>query len=189
MGYFAYAYVIEGTTEWDAIVLSVTAYSLPGSSLLSWGPGNRPRGLMPLANGTLFSARRATPLPGYPRVDRRPITDARSTEILIEESFSARGRWEPVLFHVLLPPRYVIRPDRTPFTLTTAAHIARKADRLFFTLPTVGGADLRFWIAPLVEHESFDAYDLGKLLTAPTKRQGPKVAFELNFGIAKLKIG
>jgi hypothetical protein len=82
----------------------------------------------------------------------------------------------------------VLRPDKTPFTVTREANIALKRDRPFFTWPTVGGGDLRFWIAPLAQAESFADFDLKKLLPAP-KRARTKLGFELNFGIAKLKIG
>ncbi len=95
---------------------------------------------------------------------------------------------EPVLFHVALPPRFVIRPDQTPFTLTKDTSITTVGDRLVFTLPTLGGADLRFWIARLRPHETFDDYDLNRLLTAP-KDDPLKIGFELNFGIAKPKVG
>jgi hypothetical protein len=106
----------------------------------------------------------------------------------IEESFFAQQRGEPVLFHVVLPPRFVIRPDRTPFTLTKDANISTAGDRLFFTLPAVGGADLRFWIARMADGGSFDDYELDRLLCVPETKP-LKVGFELNFGIAKLKIG
>jgi len=57
-----------------------------------------------------------------------------------------------------------------------------------FTLPVLGGADLRFWIARMADDESFNDYDIGELLSAP-ERNSPKIAFELNFGIAKIKFG
>ncbi len=78
-------------------------------------------------------------------------------------------------------------PDRKPFTLSSEANIALKDDRLFFTWPKVAGADLRFWIKQLPESESFADYDLSHLLS-PLVGRPPKLSFELNFGLAKIKV-
>lgn len=189
MGFFSYAYVIEGTEHERAVRLTITAYSTGGPALFSWGPGTRPVGLTSIADGTLFSAKPLHSLPGYPRIDERSDpSGAQLDEVYIEENFSTGHRKEPVLFHVILPPRFVIRRNRTPFTLKPEANIALKNDRLFFTWPTIGAGDLRFWIARLAATESFDQFDLGSLLTAPTNSK-TKLAFELNFGIAKIKVG
>jgi len=189
MGFFSYAYVIEGRRLKGGVEFAVSAYSMGGPALFSWGHGSRPRGMTAIADGTLFCAEPMRPLPGYPRIDKR--IDEKSKEPglhYIEENFFGRSRDEPVLFHVALPKRFVIRRDRTPFTLTKDANIAVVDDRLVFTLPALGGADLRFWIAPLKEGEEFGDYEIDKFLSAPTESSA-KIAFELNFGIAKIKIG
>jgi hypothetical protein len=184
MGFFSYAYVIEGEVNPGGVALSISAYSCGGPLLFSWGPGVRAQELQSLAGGTLFCEERVTPIRGYPRLDQRLDTD---NELYVEESFFPPHRDEPVLFHVLLPRRFVLMPDRRPFTLSSEANIALKDDRLFFTLPTVGGADLRFWIKELQANEDFADYDLGRLLT-PLVERSPKLSFELNLGVAKLKV-
>jgi hypothetical protein len=184
MGFFCYAYIIEGEVNHDGVSLSVSAYSCGGPLLFSWGQGVRAPGLEPLAHGTLFCEEHLKPLPGYPRLDQRQDPE---NSLYIEESFFPPRREEPVLFHVLLPRRYVLMPDRKPFTLSSEANIALKDNRLFFTWPTVGGADLRFWIKQLADNEVFADYDLGQLLK-PSVERSPKLSFELNFGIAKLKV-
>jgi hypothetical protein len=186
MGFFSYAYVIQGHATKNGITFEITAYTVGGPALFSWGPGSRPPGLETLADGTLFCSQRPQLLPGYPRTDQRD--GGKDDSFYIEESFFAQRRDEPVLFHVVLPPRFVIRPDRTPFTLTKNANISTTDDRLFFTLPAVGGADLRFWIARMANDSSFDDYELDRLLCAPEEKP-LKVKFELNFGIAKLTLG
>src|ERR1700724_1195886 len=109
MGFFSYAYVIEGHQRTGGIDLSISAYSMDGPTLFSWGRGSRPHGLESLADGTLFCANRAQPLPGYPRIDSQEDVDADEDGLFyIEESFFARDRNEPVLFHVALPTRFVI---------------------------------------------------------------------------------
>lgn len=119
MGFFSYVYIIEGRRRNSGIDLSISAYSMSGPTLFSWGRGSRPEGMTSLADGTLFCAEHAEPLRGYPRIDSREDVDADEGRLYyIEESFFARDRNEPVLFHVLLPNRFVIRRDRTPFTLT-----------------------------------------------------------------------
>jgi hypothetical protein len=141
MGFFSYAYVIEGHQRAGGIDLSITAYSMDGPALFSWGRGSRSDGLESLADGTLFCAKHARPLPGYPRIDSRDDVNAEENGLFyIEESFFAPQRGEPVLFHVALPSQFVIRPDRTPFTLTKEANITAIEGRLVFTLPVVGGA-------------------------------------------------
>jgi hypothetical protein len=184
MGFFSYAYIIEGEVDKNGVAFSVSGYSCGGPLLFSWGAGVRAPGLESLADGTLFCEEHLTPLRGYPRLDQRKDDD---NSLYIEESFFPPNRNEPVLFHVLLPRRFVLMPDRKPFTLSIDANIALKDDRLFFTWPTVGGADLRFWIKQLTEKEQLTDYDLKRLLS-PTVGRSPKVSFELNLGVAKVKV-
>jgi hypothetical protein len=189
MGFFSSAYIVEGKASGDAVTFSVSAYRADGPTLFSWGTGDRAAGLVPLAGGTLFCATPLQPLPGYPRVDRRAGAEASEPGFhYVEESFFPYHRDDPVLFHIVLPPGYVLRPDREPFTLSRDAHIAQRGDQLVVTWPRVGGADLRFWIARLGAKESLADYDLGRLLTAPSGPP-PKVSFELNLGIVKVKVG
>lgn len=189
MGFFSYAYVINGTESKDCITLSITAFKATGPALFSWGPGTRPPGLASIADGTLFCAEQLQMLPGYPRLDHRTANGGASlNKLCIEESFSPMKPQEPVLFHVILPPRFVIKPDLTPFTLDSNAKIAVSGDRLFFAWPKVGGGDLKFWIVRLPEKESFADYDLNRLVIAPGNGM-PKVSFELNLGVAKMTIG
>ena len=188
MGFFSSAYVIEGDTLDGGVVFSVSAYAGDGPTLFSWGPGERAGGLESLARGTLFCAAPLRPLPGYPRVDRRASESSEDGLHYVEESFFPYHRDEPVLFHIVLPPGYVLRPDREPFTLAPDANIAQHDDRLIVTWPRVGGADLRFWIARLRPNESFEDYDIGRLLKVPAGRW-PKLTFELNLGLVKVKAG
>jgi hypothetical protein len=190
MGFFSYVYVINGTESKDCITLSITAFKAEDKAFVSWGTGTRSPGLIPVleTDETLFCDKQLEKLPGYPRLDNRPATGGVSlNELYIEESFLT-GNKEPVLFHVILPPRFVIRPNLTPFTLDSKANVAVKDDRLFFTWPTVGGDNLRFWIARLRETESLDHFDLYRLAVPPGNGT-PKIGFELNLGLVTLTFG
>jgi hypothetical protein len=187
MGFFSYAYVIEGTADDDSITLAVSAYSAHDATLFSWRPGERAPGLQPLGGGTLFCANRLDPLPGYPRLDHRKDVDGVEIGVFeVEENFFAPSREEPVLFHIALPPGFVFRPKAAPFVLPADGHLAQSGDRLIFTWPTVGGGDLRFYVARLRADESLSDYDLGRILLPPVGLRR-KWGFELNFGIVKFK--
>lgn len=189
MGFFSYAYIVEGSRQSRGVQFKVTAYSTSGPTLFSWGRGSRSEGMNALANDTLYCAERLQPLPGYPRIDTRSDSESQdSSNYLFEESFLPLRREEPVLFHLALPKRFFIRRDRKPFTLTRDASITIVDERLVITLPALGGADLRFWIAPLKANEKFEDYEIEKFLT-PLEEHSPRITFELNFGIAKIRIG
>jgi hypothetical protein len=189
MGFFGHAYIIEGYANEEGVAFSVSAYSSNGPALFSWGPGVRTGGGMRgFADGTLLCEKQLRLLKGYPRRYQLHHANAPAPGIFqIEESFFPFDRREPVLFHIVLPHRYVLRPDRKPFTLEPTANLMQRNDQLVLTWPTVGGADIRFSIARLRDEDDFKSYDFGRLLTKPEGRS--KLSFELNLGIVKVKVG
>jgi hypothetical protein len=189
MGYFTYAYIVDGQLAKSGVDFTISAYRAGDTAYFSWGAGDRPGNMTAFASGTLFCDREMRLLPGYPRVERRKKSDFKESRfLLLEESFFPRNEHEPVLFHVVLPPGYIIRRDREPFTLTKSANVAVIGDRLVVTLPSKGNVDLRFWMAPLAEGETFDDFELNKFLSVPQK-DPLKVGFEINLGVFKVKFG
>ena len=188
MGFFSYAYVVEGSLVDDGVEFSVTAYRAEGPALFSWGPGKRAPGLQGLASNTLFCEVHLDALPGYPR-EYRDSADGRaeSATYQIEESFFPPHRNEPVLFHFVLPSCFVPRPDLEPFTVPQDASLAQREDRLVITSPTVGGGDIRFTIGALRPEERFADYELSRLLR-PRVNRSVNIEFELNLGIVKLTL-
>lgn len=189
MGFFSYAYIVDGQTIKDGVKFVVSAYQSDEVAYFSWGRGDRPKDMRPIAGETLFCSHRLALLPGYPRVDIRREKDFEKGRFLaLEESFFPRQADAPVLFHIALPPGYVVRRDREPFTLTQSSNVALVGDRLVITTPARGGVDLRFSIAPLTAGEKFSDYELHKLLTKPEVKE-QKLGWEVNLGVFKLKFG
>lgn len=189
MGFFSYAYIVDGQAIAGGVKFVVSAYESGDMAYFSWGRGDRPKDMQPIAGDTLYCSHRLELLPGYPRVDIRENKDFYEGRFLaFEESFFPRQPDAPVLFHVALPTRYVVRRGREPFTLTQSSNIALIGDRLVITTPARGGVDLRFSIAPLADDERFSDYELHKLLTRPDVTQ-QKLGWEVNLGVFKLKFG
>jgi hypothetical protein len=191
MGYFSYAYVVEGSADDQGVTLSTSIYAehLDHPVFFSWAEGSRSPGLHSYADGTLYSDTKLSQVPGYPRTERRgngPGED--SNLVLIEESFTPREASEPVLFHFVLPSHFVPRPDITPLVTPSAPSVIRRGDVLTATFVAKGGGDVRFWLSRLTNDETLDDYDLDRIFNAPISKNA-KVTFELNLGIVKIAIG
>jgi len=186
MGYFAYAYILEAEEDDTGLSMRRSVYeadlnSSGGRALFSWDRGERPDGMFEYANGSLFSSQELKLLPGYPL----NLHLARDDEYSIEEGFWPRGENDPVLYHLLLPPRFVPRPDK-PLLQPSSPNVSQWGDRLVVSYGVRGGTDIRFSIARLAEQGGFGDYDLGRVLVA-SKSTSAKVEVEINLGLLKVK--
>jgi hypothetical protein len=191
MGYFAYAYVVEGSADNEGVTLSTSLYAGPVDrpTFFSWGEGDRSQGLHAYAGGTLYSEADLSVLRGYPRTQRLGDRPGENPNlVLIDEAFTPFSEAEPVLFHFVLPPRFVPSRNRTPMAVPKDSWICRHGDLLTTTFVTKGGGKVCFWISRLQDGEQFDDYDLNSLFNAPSTKAA-KVSFELNLGIVKIAIG
>jgi hypothetical protein len=168
MGYFAYAYVVDAVEDNVGLTVSRWVYEVEdetqeGLALFSWDQGERPPGMHSYADGSLLCAKRLRPLQGYPLI--RHFN--RANEYQVEEGFLPQGKEAPVLFHLLLPTRFVPRPDR-PLEQPTKPNVARFGDRLVISYGIRGGADIRFWIRRMEAGEDFDTHGLDHVLERST---------------------
>lgn len=191
MGYFAYAYIVEGGEDDSGISMTRSIYRahLNQRALFSWDRGDRPPGMNAYADGTLFCSEHLELLPGYPL--RRPCRRDEGgplDEMLVEEGFVPEFDAEPVLYHLMLPAQFVPRPNRAPLQQPGTPSVLHVGDRLIISYAVQGAADIRFWIARLPDHDRFENYDLARVLKAPSSRVA-KVSFELNLGVVKVALG
>src|SRR5713101_427908 len=137
MGYYGCAYVVEGTADKEGVTLTTTVFgSLYGgeNALFFWSEGERPPGLFSYASGTLHSTSRLSVLPGYPATKRRGNKPGENEDLIqIEEDFRPQFADEPVIFHFLLPPRFVPCPNREPLVTPSLPSIIVRGDRLSVT--------------------------------------------------------
>lgn len=191
MGYFGCAYVVECSADPDGITLTTTVLSPQGGKkvLFFWSEGQRPEGLHSYASGSLLCSARLFALPGYPSTERRGGAVGESADlVLVEESFQAQQNDEPVIFHFLLPPRFVPRSNRQPLVTPSRSSVVQRGDRLSATFVAKGAADVAFWMARLEANESLDDYDLTRLFDKPSVRS-TKASMEINLGIVKVSFG
>lgn len=191
MGYFAYAYIVEGAEDDSGISMTRSIYRahLSQRALFSWDRGDRPPGMKAYADGTLFCSEHLELLPGYPlRQSYRADEGGSPDEMLLEEGFVPEFDEEPVLYHLMLPPHFVPRPDRAPLQQPGTPSVLQDGGRLIISYAVQGGADIRFRIARLRDHDRFENYDLSHILKAPSSRAA-KVSFEVNLGVVKLAFG
>jgi hypothetical protein len=179
LGFFANAYVVEVIEDDTGLSLSRTIYEVdlnkPSRALFSWDCGERPTGMHSYADGTLFCSKELRMLPGYPfRWHAK-----RDDEYLIEEGFLPEQKEDPVLFHLLLPHRFVPCPDR-PLEQPSKPNVARWGDRLIVSYGVFGRADIRFWIRRIADGEGFKDYDLTRVLEATPSRS---IKMEIEVGI------
>jgi hypothetical protein len=172
VGYSAYAYTVEAYAENAAVMQTVNCYRAPGgeTALFSWAQGERAPGMHEYADGSLFCDAPLQLLSGYPRRERAEAADGLPDRVLLEHNFSARSREEPVLFHLLLPPRFVPRPNLDPLIQPSRPNIALRSDQLVVTYLSRGGADVRFWIECLQPSEKWADFDLTRVLREPATR-------------------
>jgi hypothetical protein len=186
MGYFAYAYILEAEEDDFRLSMRRSIYeadlnSNGGRALFSWDRGERPDGMFEYAGGSLFSSQELKLLPGYPLTQHLSYDD----DYRIEEGFWPQGDNDPVLYHLLLPPRFVPRPDRN-LLQPSAPNVAQWGNRLVVSYGVRGGANIRFSIGRIAEQDSFGNYDLDRVLVA-SKSTSAKVEVEVNLGLLKLK--
>jgi hypothetical protein len=189
LGYFAYAYIVEAVEDESGLAITRSIYRehLDRRALFSWDEGERPPGMHEYADGTLFCSEQLNLLPGYP-LRQRLSNDNGTPLFLMEEGFSPEYKEEPILFHILLPTRYVPRPNLTPLQQPSTPSIIKREDRLVVSYAVQGGGDIRVWIGRMAEGDGFGSYDLNRVLQAPSSTSA-KVTFELNLGIVKVSIG
>jgi hypothetical protein len=192
MGYFGCAYIVEGRADPNGVTLTTTVLSGPYGlerALFFWSEGERPAGLFSYADGSLQCSHQLYPLPGYPAIEKRGNFCGESADLIqIEEDFRAQSDGEPVLFHFLLPSRFVPRPDMEPLITPSRPSIIQRGDRLSVTFVATGAADVRFWIQRLKGIETFEDYDLNRLFDKPAIRSA-KAGVEINLGVIKFKFG
>jgi hypothetical protein len=186
MGYFANLYVIDASADEDGVTLSTNVFGseIAPRAYFSWGVGQRPPGMNEYADGTIFADSPLRLLPGYPLIE---ACRADPDHCLLEASFAPPANDDPVLFHVMLPLRFVPARVREPFTQPATPFLMRLGDRLIATYPAIGPAELRFWISRLPATDSLDSYDLANLFH-PEARQAVKAEFEFNLGFFKVKV-
>lgn len=192
MGYYGCAYIVEGSADSKGVTLTTTVLTPAlgqGRALFYWSEGERPPGLFSYASGSLHCTSQLMQLPGYPSTERRGNQPGESERlVLIEEDFRAQSADEPVIFHFLLPPRFVPCPDRQPLVTPSRPSIIAKDDRLSVTFVATGAADVRFWIKLLESTEKLADYDLTRLFDKPAERS-TKATLEINLGVVKFVFG
>jgi len=194
MGYFGYAYVVEGTADATGVSLTTTVYGAADlasrSALFFWSEGKRPAGLFEYARNTLYCTERLGVLPGYPATERLGNAAGENVDlVLLEEDFNPQSANEPVIFHFVLPSRFVPCPNRTPLVTPSRPSIILRDEYLTATFVATGPADVRFWIRRLEPGVSFDSYDVANLFDKPAVRS-VKARMKINvFGILELSFG
>jgi hypothetical protein len=157
--------------------------------LFFWSEGERPAGLYTYAHGSLHCSSPLLPLPGYPVSEQRGKHPGENENlILLEEDFRAQAADAPVIFHFLLPVRFVPYADRSPLVTPSRPSILLKDDQLSVTFVATGAADVRFWIKRLQQNEEFEDFDFERLFNKPSERSA-KATIEINLGIIKFGFG
>jgi hypothetical protein len=193
MGYFGCAYVVEGTADANGVSLITTVYSADGlasgKALFFWSEGERPGRLFSYAKNTLYCTERLSVLPGYPTSERRGHGAGENPNlILVEEDFTPQSLDEPVIFHFVLPSRFVPCPNLAPLITPSRPSIIQRDNYLTATFVASGRADIRFWIRRLDAGVGFDAYNVSNLFDKPAVRSA-KAKLEVNLGILKFSFG
>ena len=193
MGYFGCADVVEATAEADGVSLTTTVYSAAGlasgRALFFWSEGERPDGLFQYAKNTLYCTERLEVLPGYPATERRGNAAGENPDlVLLEEDFNPQSENEPVIFHFVLPPRFVPCPNLTPLITPSRPSIIQRDEYLTATFVATGRADVRFWIRRLEPGARFAEYNVANLFDKPAVRSA-KARMEVNLGIVKFSFG
>ena len=190
MGFFANLYLVEAEADSSGGIVTTSVFGAESAPLVyfSWVQGVRDEHLYPYGDGTVFSNAKLDLLPGYPVRERFGESENNDpNRFLLEASFQPRAAADPVLFHLVLPPRFVPQPDQEPFDQPSKPFAYSRGDRLVVTYPTVGGGAIRYWVRRLPAGESFDSYDLNRAFTRAEQRPA-RFEFELNLGICKLKV-
>jgi hypothetical protein len=187
MGFFANLYIAEIEAIDGRVQTRTSVYGseIGPRAYFSFGEGQRPPGLYSYANGAIVSDVELKLLPPYPLIE----VESEDPDIrLFEAGFTPRDQQDPVMFHFVLPERFIPRRDREPFEQPRAPFVSRVGDRLCATYAVVGAANFRFHIERLEEGRTLDSYDPVKLFH-PEGAKSTKVGIEFNFGILKFKLG
>src|SRR4051794_21588676 len=106
MGYFANLYVAELTSTSAGVKSRIEVYGseVAAHAYFSFGDGIRPAGLQSYADGGVVSDLVLKLLPGYPLLQTES-TDPESC--LFSTSFDPRAGDDPVLYHFVLPERFL----------------------------------------------------------------------------------
>jgi hypothetical protein len=194
MGYFGLAHVVEGTSDADGVVLTTTVYSAAefeeGKALFFWGKGKRPEGLFPYARNTLFCTQELQRLKGYPVEERCGSGPGENADlVLVKNDFTSKDPADPIIFHYVLPERFVPCPDRKPLKTPSQPSIKILDDRfLTATFVATGHADVEFWMRRLEPTDAFDQYNLANLFDKPAD-DAANVRVEVNLGVLKFSFG
>jgi hypothetical protein len=192
MGYFLYAYVVEAEADNKGVALKTTVlgsgeYGKKG--LFFWSEGERPPGLFSFAGGTLHCTSDLQAVPGYPITGRHGDAPGENENLIqIHEDFRPPSPVDPVIFHFVLPARFVPCPNRAPLVTPPLPSVIVRGDRLSATFVATGPADIRFWIRRLEPKERLADFDLNKLFAKPAERSA-KATFEINLGVIKFALG
>lgn len=186
MGYFANLYIVEADATDAAVSTRTMIYSseIGPVAYFCWGGGQRPPSLHSYAGDTLQSDAKLELLPGYPLVETLGAIPDRA---LLEANFQPRHENDPVLFHFVLPERFVPRTDMNPLQQPFCPLVCVHHERFVVTYPVVGPATIRFWITRMANSESIADFDYKQLLHRDEKRLA-NVGVEFNFGVLKLKL-
>lgn len=193
MGYFAYLYLLEGQSHKHKDVNLVTTI-FEGESgnipYFSWIPGERSSELHPYASNTVYSDVKLQILPGYPIANMQKLGERTGyiPSILIEAQFNPNVPRAGIVLHVILPERYIPRRDLSPLVQPISPYVKLDGDRMALTWPIEGAFDVRFCATPLTENESYDDFDVSKILVTEESRN-PKLGVEINLGVIKFKFG
>ena len=123
---------------------------------------------------------------GYPRDEWK---DLAAGGFPITASFTPKRPGDPVLFHFVLPNRFVPRGNTEPLVQPCSPFIGVTGERLSVTYPVSGAttAEVRFFVEQMRVGETFEDYNLDKVLH-PDPRRGVRCEFELNLGLFKVKL-
>jgi hypothetical protein len=187
MGFFVYAHVVEGTADKDGVTLTTSVLKAhpKKKALFYWSEGERPGKLFSFASDTLHCTSKLSVLRGYPDVERRGNKPGENENLIqIEKDFRSEFPHDAVLFHFLLPPRFVPSPNLRPLVTPSLPSIIVRGDRLSATFVATGAADVRFWIKRLEPKESLADFELTRLFAKPAERF-TKATWQVNFGVVK----
>lgn len=184
MRYFTNLYLVEALAGPTGVQVNTTIYGAQsGAAYFSWGAGARPAGAEGYAADTVFCESALRVLPGYPMQETRARLGQESAErYLIEARFTPQHADDPVLYHFLLPERFVPARIQRPFALPAKPSVRMLGERLVATFPVVGAAEIAFGVAPRPETQT-GALDLTTIFEPMNPED--EFSWELNLGLFK----
>jgi hypothetical protein len=190
MGFFGHLYVAEMTAGTDAAEVVTTIYSgdIGGRAYFSWLQGDRPQQLIPYAGGTIFANRELNVLPGYPVKQRIAYAGGPGVrnQFHFEASFHPQDVQEPVLFHLLFPPRFVPLRQQEPFRQPYEPSVDLRNNRLVATYAVTGPGSISYLVANRSEQDELSSYEVSTLFT-PVAKEPLKMEYEFSLGFFKVR--